>query len=301
MDWKSAMAGYKSSLALEQGLSSNSVKAYLTDVGKLRDFALSHLDNKSPLQIDMNDLLAFVAELNTRSMDERSQARLISGLRSFFGYLLTENLIQENPTEHLISPRLGQYLPDVLSIDEIESCIYAVQYESEFYHRDRTILELLYACGLRVSELVELKWSQIHWDPGLVKVHGKGNKERIVPIGSKALKALEELKSNPPHTLQRGQEDFIFINCFGKKLSRIGVFKLVKKYASLAGITKSMSPHTFRHSFATHLVEAGANLRIVQALLGHESITTTEIYTHLDLNYLRETILQFHPAQQWKL
>ncbi len=301
MDWKSAMAGYKASLALEKGLSVNSIQAYLTDVRKLRDFSEKRLDNKGPLLLDLHDLLSFVAGLEEYQLDVRSQSRVISGIRSFYSYLLLENLIKEDPSEMLETPKLGQYLPAVLSIDEVEACIKVINDQSDYALRDRVILEVLYACGLRVTELVQLCWSQIVWDPGLVKVKGKGNKERIVPIGALALDSLKMLKENPPIESQAGHEDFVFLNCFGKKLSRISVFKMVKKYASMAGIQKSMSPHTFRHSFATHLVEAGANLRIVQTLLGHESITTTEIYTHLDLNYLRETILNCHPAQKWKL
>jgi len=301
MDWKSAMAGYKASLALEKGLSVNSIQAYLTDVRKLRDFSEKRLDNKSSLLIDLHDLLSFVASLEEYHLDVRSQSRVISGIRSFYSYLLTENLIKEDPSEMLETPKLGQYLPAVLSIDEVETCIKVINDQSDYALRDRVILEVLYACGLRVTELVQLCWSQIIWDPGLIKVRGKGNKERIVPVGALALQSLQMLKENPPIESQPGQEDFVFLNCFGKKLSRISVFKMVKKYASMAGIKKSMSPHTFRHSFATHLVEAGANLRVVQTLLGHESITTTEIYTHLDLNYLRETILTCHPAQKWKL
>jgi integrase/recombinase XerD len=300
MDWGSTLKGYKAYIKLEQGLSANSSEAYLRDVGKLRDFAQAELDGCSPDALTADQIRSFVSLLSRIGLDARSQARTISGIKSFYKFLLLEDLIAEDPTELLETPRLGRYLPDVLSREEIMACIEGVDLSADFGYRDRAILEVLYACGLRVSELTDLCWSRIIADPGLIRVIGKGNKERLVPIGEHALAALEQHKRFTPITALSGQEDYIFLNFHGRRISRVSVFQIVKKYCGLAGIRKSVSPHTFRHSFATHLVEAGAGLRLVQALLGHESLTTTEIYTHLDLDYLRETILSCHPFHQKK-
>ena len=300
MDWVSAIKGFQAYLKLERSLSSHSLDAYSRDVAKLSRFVAEELDHKSPLKIELQDLIQFISWLNKVQLDSRSQARILSGVRAFYKFLLVEDLLNEDPTELLEGPRQAKYLPDFLSVEEIDMVLQAVDLSVERGHRDRAILETLYACGLRVSELVNSKWSDLMEDLGILKVIGKGNKERLVPIGEQALHQLILYRDSYRNKLPvvKGYEDFIFLNKFGKKLSRISVFNLVKEYVSKAGIHKKVSPHTFRHSFATHLVEGGANLRLVQEMLGHESITTTEIYTHLDLHYLRDTIMQFHPMNQ---
>ena len=300
MDWVSAIKGFQAYLKLERSLSSHSLDAYSRDVAKLSRFVAEELDHKSPLKIELQDLIQFISWLNKVRLDSRSQARILSGVRAFYKFLLVEDLLNEDPTELLEGPRQAKYLPDFLSIEEIDLVLQAVDLSVERGHRDRAILETLYACGLRVSELVNSKWSDLMEDLGILKVIGKGNKERLVPIGEQALHQLILYRDSYRNKLPvvKGYEDFIFLNKFGKKLSRISVFNLVKEYVSKAGIHKTVSPHTFRHSFATHLVEGGAGLRLVQEMLGHESITTTEIYTHLDLHYLRDTIMRFHPMNQ---
>ncbi|MBK6823222.1 MAG: site-specific tyrosine recombinase XerD [Saprospiraceae bacterium] len=300
MDWVSAIKGFQAYLKLERSLSSHSLDAYSRDVAKLSRFVAEELDHKSPLKIELQDLIQFISWLNKVRLDSRSQARILSGVRAFYKFLLVEDLLNEDPTELLEGPRQAKYLPDFLSVEEIDMVLQAVDLSVERGHRDRAILETLYACGLRVSELVNSKWSDLMEDLGILKVIGKGNKERLVPIGEQALHQLILYRDSYRNKLPvvKGYEDFIFLNKFGKKLSRISVFNLVKEYVSKAGIHKTVSPHTFRHSFATHLVEGGANLRLVQEMLGHESITTTEIYTHLDLHYLRDTIMRFHPMNQ---
>ncbi|MBK9961154.1 MAG: site-specific tyrosine recombinase XerD [Saprospiraceae bacterium] len=300
MDWVSAIKGFQAYLKLERSLSSHSLDAYSRDVAKLSRFVAEELDHKSPLKIELQDLIQFISWLNKVRLDSRSQARILSGVRAFYKFLLVEDLLNEDPTELLEGPRQAKYLPDFLSVEEIDMVLQAVDLSVERGHRDRAILETLYACGLRVSELVNSKWSDLMEDLGILKVIGKGNKERLVPIGEQALHQLILYRDSYRNKLPvvKGYEDCIFLNKFGKKLSRISVFNLVKEYVSKAGIHKKVSPHTFRHSFATHLVEGGANLRLVQEMLGHESITTTEIYTHLDLHYLRDTIMRFHPMNQ---
>lgn len=300
MDWVSAIKGFKAYLQLERSLSAHSLDAYSRDVAKLSMFAAEELDHKGPLKIELQDLLQFIGWLNKVQLDSRSQARILSGVRAFYKFLLVEDLLNDDPTELLEGPRQAKYLPDFLSVEDIDRVFEAVDLSEDKGHRDRAILETLYACGLRVSELVNAKWSDLMEDLGILKVIGKGNKERLVPIGEQALHQLFIYKEGFRRTLPviKGHEDFIFLNKFGKKLSRITVFSLVKNYVAKAGIHKSVSPHTFRHSFATHLVEGGASLRLVQEMLGHESITTTEIYTHLDIHYLRDTILRYHPMNQ---
>jgi len=248
----------------------------------------------------MDDVEDFLSWLQQFGLEERSQARILSGIKAFYKYLLIEELIQINPTELIEGPKLKRNLPDVLHIEEIEAIFAAVDLSKDFGHRDKAILETLYSCGLRVSELVELLCSNVFEEETMIKVIGKGNKERLIPIGQKALDQIKLYKISYRNTLPvvKGFEDHLFLNRFGKKLSRTLVFQMVKENVAKAGIKKQVSPHTFRHSFATHLVEGGANLRAVQEMLGHESITTTEIYTHLDLNYLRETVLQFHPMNK---
>lgn len=302
MDWHSTISGFKSYLVLEKSLASNSVDAYLHDVDKLRVYAQQETISKNPGQIRLFDLEDFVSWLQKFHLEDRSQARVISGIKTFYKYLLMENLIHDNPSELLEAPKIKRKIPDVLSVDEIEQIINAVDVSLPQGHRNKAILEMLYSCGLRVSELCDLRLANLFEESGFVKVIGKGNKERIVPFGEHAIHQLHLYLENFRKQLPRvnGHEDFIFLNRFGKKISRISIFEIVKENVARAGIRKEISPHTFRHSFATHLVEGGANLRVVQEMLGHESITTTEIYTHLDINYLRETVLRFHPLNDKK-
>lgn len=302
VDWPQSIKDYKNYLQLEKSLSNHSVQAYVRDVEKLQAYSETRCHGKPPEQMDLHDLEDFLAWLQQFSLTDTSQARILSGIKGFYRYMLLEQLIADDPTELLQGPKFNRPIPDVLRIDEIETILQSIDLSAEHGHRDRAILETLYACGLRVSEITDLLISNVFAEDGFVKVIGKGNKERLIPIGVQALRAIEMYKTSCRNQLSpvRGHEDFLFLNRFGKKLSRISIFNMVKAYASKAGIQKNISPHTFRHSFATHLVEGGANLRVVQELLGHESIITTEIYTHLDLHYLRETVLQFHPMNQAK-
>ncbi len=295
MDWISAIKGYKTYLQLEKSLADNSIQAYLRDVKKLVTYAAQ--ENLKPQTIGHEDIETFLAWLHEHGTGARSQARVISGLRGFFEFLELENIIKENPLELIESPRLGLYLPDTLSFSDIERIIAAVDLSREEGARDKAILESLYSAGLRVSELTILRISHIYSDDGFIRVIGKGNKERLVPIGASALKALSiyinEVRIH--RDIAHGHEDFVFLNRRGKHLTRMSIFNIVKQHTALAGIRKKVSPHTFRHSFASHLVDAGADLRAVQEMLGHESITTTEIYTHLDRTYLRDEIMKHHP------
>jgi integrase/recombinase XerD len=300
MDWKSAIKGYKAYLQLEKSLAENSIAAYLRDVKKLAAFA-----EEADIPFSIKDtrrehIENFLADLHDQRMGARSQARIISGLRGFFNFVELEGVIQENPLELIESPRLGTRLPDTLNFMEIERIFEAVDLSRNEGQRDRAILETLYSCGLRVSELTVLRLSGIYADDGFIRVIGKGNKERLVPIGQSALKMIAWYVNEVRNHLdiQPGHQDFVFLNQRGKHLTRMSVFNIVKKYTILGGIRKTVSPHTFRHSFASHLVEAGADLRAVQEMLGHESITTTEIYTHLDRNYLREEIMRYHPRNR---
>jgi len=298
MDWRSTIKGFTAYLRLERGLSGNSVEAYIRDSEKLAEYIQETYPRLSPEKVTLTHLEGFVKYLDEKGIDERSQARIRSGIRAFYKYLLVEDLCNDDPTELLEGPRLTKKFPDVLSLDEINLILGLVDLSSDSGVRNRAMLETLYACGLRVSELVTLRISMLYPDLGFVKVIGKNNKERIVPIGSEALKHIHlylEGVRRRMKNIATGHEDILFLNLRGKKLSRIMVFQLIKDLASKAGIHKTVSPHTFRHSFATHLVERGADLKAVQDMLGHESITTTEIYTHLDTDYLRETLNRFHP------
>ena len=297
MNIQSYLKGFKDYLKLERSLSKHSIDAYLNDVDKLQQYFLS-VDKKLVLTlITLKDLRDFVNWLNEVGMLANTQARVISGIKSFFGYLMQENIINDDPSSLLEAPKLSRKLPDTLSIHEINQLIEAIDASKPEGMRNKAILELLYGCGLRVSELTELRISNIFAESEFIKVIGKGDKERLVPIGSVALKLLEIYVSQVRVHLniKKGHEDFIFLNRNGSRLSRISVFNLIKDLALKIGIHKSISPHTFRHSFATHLIEGGADLRAVQEMLGHASITTTEIYTHLDSDYLRSVITQFHP------
>ncbi len=297
MNIQSYLKGFQDYLKLERSLSKHSIDAYLNDVDKLQQYFLC-IDKKLILtEITLKDLRDFVNWLNEMGMMANTQARVISGIKSFFGYLRQENIISDDPSGLLEAPKLSRKLPDTLSIHEINQLIEAIDASKPEGMRNKAILELLYGCGLRVSELTELRISNIFAESEFIKVLGKGDKERLVPIGSVALKLLEIYVSQVRVHLniKKGHEDFIFLNRNGSHLSRISVFNLIKNLALKIGIQKSISPHTFRHSFATHLIEGGADLRAVQEMLGHASITTTEIYTHLDSDYLRSVITQFHP------
>ena len=296
--WDAYKKGYKSWLRLEKSLSENSVSAYLHDVQSLTDFLLVTHDLKDPSDIVLKDLEKFTKWVNELGMTHSSQARMISGIRSFFKYCLIEEITSTDPSALLEAPKQKRKLPDTLSFQEIEMVIAAIDLSKPEGQRNKAILETLYSCGLRVSELVNLKISNLHLSEGFVRVTGKGNKERLVPIGSDAEKFINIYMSNIRNhiPIKSGEEDIIFLNRRGSRLSRLMIFLIIKSLAKTVGISKNISPHTFRHSFATHLVEGGADLRAVQAMLGHESITTTEIYTHLDREFLRTTLHQFHPA-----
>lgn len=300
MSWKADIQGFKNYLQLEQSLSPNSVEAYLHDIIRLNEFLQLRQFHISATEITTAHLREFLKYLNELGMSATTQARMLSGLRAFFRYLLLENLIHTDPTELLESPRTSRHLPDTLSVDEIDLLLSHVDRSTPEGERNLAMLETLYSCGLRVSELVNLRISDLHIDEGYISVIGKGNKERLVPIGSRASQLIElyryQVRSNIP--VQRNEEDILFLNRRGRRLTRVMIFTIIKQLAVKAGIRKVISPHTFRHSFATHLVEGGADLRAVQEMLGHASITTTEIYTHLDRNYLSEQVQSFHPRRK---
>ncbi len=296
--WEPYKKGFKAYLQLERSLSDHSVVAYLHDVDMLTQYLLMQDSAINPTQIELRHLQLFVQYIAELGMGANSQARIISGLRAFFKFCVIEQIVMLNPTELLEAPKLKRALPEVMSFHEIETLIAAIDQSTPEGTRNRAMLEAMYSCGLRVSELVNLQLSQLYLDVGFVRVLGKGNKERLVPIGRDAIKYIGLYKHTVRNhmDIQKGEEDIVFLNKRGKRLSRIYIFLLIKELAAKSGIKKNISPHTFRHSFATHLVEGGADLRAVQEMLGHESITTTEIYTHLDREFLRETLHRFHPA-----
>lgn len=297
MQWASIIKGFQAYLKLERSVSANTSAAYVRDVALLESFIASELGSKSLNKLDFSDLKEFIAWIHGRGMSASSQTRILSGIKTFFHYLVLEGVLSDNPTTLLESPKLSRKLPDTLSIHEINSLIDAIDLSKPEGMRNKAILEMLYGCGLRVSEVVDLKISNLFIDIELVKILGKGNKERLVPIGSEAAKFLQIwLQEVRVHLkIKPGQEDWVFLNNRGSSLSRVMIFLIIKGLATKIGLKKTISPHTFRHSFATHLLEGGADLRAVQEMLGHESITTTEIYTHLDRDYLKSTILQYHP------
>ena len=297
MLWPSYTKGFKAYLKLERSLSGNSVQAYLNDIDKLSQYFKSIDAAPNVSEISATDIKAFISWLNNLGMLGSTQARIISGLKAFFSYLMLEEIIVVDPMALTEAPKLVRKLPDTLNINEINSLINSIDASKPEGMRNKAIIEVLYGCGLRVTELTELKISNLYPQIEFIKVIGKGNKERIIPIGSVALKLLDiYLHQIRVHVkIKKGNEDFIFLNRFGAKLSRITIFNLIKSLAVQSGIHKTISPHTLRHSFATHLIEGGADLRAVQEMLGHSSITTTEIYTHLDRDYLREVVTQFHP------
>ncbi len=296
--WESDKNGFAAYLQLEKSLSAHSIAAYLGDIEKLTQFLQVHNSLKPPRDIELKDLQQFVKWLTELNMTPASQARIISGIRAFYKYCQVEGLTDNDPTTLLEAPKLKRVLPDILSYEEIELIISRIDLSKREGERNRAIIETMYSCGLRVSELVNLRLSQFYPDAGFIRVTGKGDKERLIPIGQHAIKYIsiyvETIRR--PGPVQKGEEDILFLNRRGKRLTRVMIFLMIRELVTRAGINKAISPHTFRHSFATHLVEGGADLRAVQEMLGHESITTTEIYTHLDREYLRATLHQFHPA-----
>lgn len=297
MAWDIYIQEYENYLKLERSLSPNSVEAYVHDVTKLKQFLEISGSDLTPLQITMVELQDFIEYINELGMSVFSQARIISGLKSFYKFLLYEGELDADPTELLEAPKLGRKLPDTLSVEEIDRILSAIDHSTPEGMRNRAMLETLYSSGLRVSELIGLKMSNVHFDVGFLRILGKGSKERLVPVGREALKYIKLYRDDIRVHLdiKPGNEGFIFLNRNGRQLSRQMVFIVIKNLVEKAGIKKTISPHTFRHSFATHLIEGGADLRAVQEMLGHESITTTEIYTHLDRDYLKQVIQDFHP------
>jgi integrase/recombinase XerD len=296
--WEPYKKGFKAYLQLERSLSENSIEAYLNDIEKLTTYLQLEGQLKNPSDLKLPDLQKFVQWVAELGMTSTSQARIISGIRTFYKYCLLEDISTVDPTTLLEAPKLKRTLPDVLSFDEIENIISQIDVSTAEGTRNKAILETMYSCGLRVSELVNLKLSQLYLDVGFIRVIGKGNKERLVPIGSSAIKYINIYRSTirVHQPIQPGEEDILFLNRRGKRLTRVMIFLIIKDLVKKAEIKKNISPHTFRHSFATHLVEGGADLRAVQEMLGHESITTTEIYTHLDREFLRKTLEKFHPG-----
>ena len=296
--WDPYKKGYKAWLQLERSLSDNSIEAYLRDIDKLTQYLQAAGTLRTPEAIELKDLQSFLQWIGELGLNAASQARILSGIRSFYKYCSIEHIVKQDPTTLLESPKLKRALPDILSFEEIETIIGHIDLSKPEGGRNKAILEVLYSCGLRVSEVVNLRISCLYLDVGYIRVIGKGDKERLVPIGSAATKYIriyqQEIRIHVP--LKPGNEDILFLNRRGAKLTRVMIFLLLKELARQSGITKNISPHTFRHSFATHLVEGGADLRAVQEMLGHESITTTEIYTHMDREFLRETLHRFHPA-----
>jgi integrase/recombinase XerD len=297
LNWELHIKGFRNYLKLERSLSENTLEAYERDVFKLAQYLEMTSKKVSPLTLTSKNLRDFVEYLNELGASPFSQARILSGIKSFYKYLLFEDLIMQDPTALIDGPKLGRKLPDTLDLHEIEKLLAAIDLSKPEGARNRAMLEVLYSSGLRVSELVNLKIPNIYFDIGFLRVIGKGNKERLVPIGREAMKYLksylEEIRVHVP--VQKGYEAFAFLNRRGKNLTRVMVFTVIKNLVKAIGLKKNISPHTFRHSFATHLLEGGADLRAVQEMLGHESITTTEIYTHLDRDYLKQVIREFHP------
>ena len=295
MSWKTSIKEFKTYLKIERSLSDNTIDSYLRDIKKLAHFAEEKKINE--LQITKRDIKEFIVEINKEGISSRTQGRIISGIKAFYKYLILEDYIKVNPSELIESPKIGTKLPDTLSVSEIDDLISAVDLSHPQGERNRAILEVLYSCGLRVSELTSLKLSNIRFKEGYVKVVGKGHKERFAPIGSSAIKYLKiylnEIRNH--QNIKKGSENIVFLNRRGSKLTRVMIFTIIKELAKKIGLKKKISPHTFRHSFATHLIEGGADLRAIQEMLGHESITTTEIYTHLDREFLRDAIMTFHP------
>lgn len=285
---------YQQYLRLEKSLSKNTLDAYMTDLSKLLNFLQA--ENTGVLDVCLNDLERFSAGLHDIGIHPRSQARIISGIKSFFHFLIMADYVEADPSELLEGPKIGFKIPEVLTVEEIDTIISAIDLSKNEGQRNRAMLETLYSCGLRVSELTNLKLSDLYFNEGFIKVEGKGSKQRLVPISPRAIKEIQlYFIDRNRGKIKKEYEDFVFLARWGKNISRIMVFHLIKELAQISGITKNISPHTFRHSFATHLLEGGANLRAIQCMLGHESIATTEIYTHIDRNMLRSEIIEHHP------
>lgn len=295
MQWKDALYDYQMYLKLEKRVSANTIEGYLRDINKLIDYS-----DKQPLDFTQDDLRDFVYSFAASDYSIRSQARVISGLKSFFGYLQLEDFREDNPTSLLETPKIGMKLPDVLSEKEIDKMIEVIDLSKQEGQRNRAIIEMLYGCGLRVSELINLKISDLYFDDGFIRVIGKGNKQRLVPISDYTIKYINLyttiIRVHIP--IKEDFQDFLFLNRRGKNLTRVMIFTIVKELSIIAGIKKTISPHTFRHSFATHLLKNGADLRAIQLMLGHESITTTEIYTHVDQEFIRDAIIKYHPRNK---
>jgi len=300
VSWQPYIKDFKIFLQLEKSLSTNSIEAYARDIDKLLIFMELQYDSLPPTRVELHHLTSFLAWVNEMGLSARSQARIISGIKSFYKFLLLEDAIETDPTSLLETPRIGRKLPEVLNHEEVKEILAQIDMSTPAGRRNKAMLEVLYGCGLRVSELTELRLSHVYFDQEFVRVFGKGNKERLVPIGRIALKEIRNYlpDRNSLPKIERDHEDILFLNRRGRRLSRVMVFTMIKDLVSAAGIKKNISPHTFRHSFATELIDRGADLRAVQEMLGHESILTTEIYTHLDREFLRDAIIRFHPRSK---
>ncbi len=296
--WATYRKDFINYLKIERGLAENSIFAYQQDIEKLIDFCLPL--EITPTDIKLKDLKNFISELYNLGLSARSQARVISGIKQFFDFLILEDIRKDDPSELLELPKIGKKLPVFLSIEEVDALLNAIDLSKPEGHRNKAIIETLYSCGLRVSELTHLKFSTLFFKQGFIRVIGKGNKERLVPVSDTVEKEINLYVEGTRRQMkiQEGHEDYVFLNRRGQKLTRVMIFTIVKNLAASIGLKKKVSPHTFRHSFATHLIEGGANLRAIQEMLGHESITTTEIYTHLDQSYIREAILSYHPRNK---
>lgn len=296
--WSVYINDFVNYLKIERGLAENSIIAYQRDIEKLSEFCTAREIN--PEKVNLNNLKNFVADLYDLGLSARSQARVISGVKQFFDFLILEGIREDDPSELLELPKVGKKLPVFLSINEIDELLSAIDLSKAEGHRNKAMLETLYSCGLRVSELINLKFSNIFFKEGFIRVVGKGNKERLVPVSPSVEKEIDLYVTGTRNhmDIQPGHEDFVFLNRRGRQLTRVMIFTIVKNLTLAVGLNKKVSPHTFRHSFATHLIEGGANLRAIQEMLGHESITTTEIYTHLDQSYIREAIISFHPRNK---
>ncbi len=297
MNWAESKKGYETFLRLEKSLSQNSVSAYVNDINKLISFIEEHYPNLTPETVKLAQLRKFVEWMNQKGISPRTQARTISGIKSFYKFLLIEEAVENDPTTLLESPRIGRKLPEILTDDEINRLIDAIDDTKPEGLRNKAILETLYSCGLRVSELVDLRLSNLHFEQEFLKIGGKGEKERLVPISKRAIEDIKKylVNSRKKLNIEKGYENIVFLNRRGKKLSRVMIFTIIKNLADKIKLNKNISPHTFRHSFASALVQGGADLRTVQEMLGHESILTTEIYTHLDKEYLKDTVNRYHP------
>ncbi len=295
LNWRQSFKDFETYLRLEKSLSRNSIEAYLNDVSKLEEFFADMNKETLPAQVKYSDLKDFLSWFNKDNKNPRTQSRVLSGIRAYFKFLLIEGEMNENPSALIESPRIGLKLPEVLTIEEIDRMIEVIDLSKPEGHRNKAIVETLYGCGLRVSELVGLKLTDIHEDEGYVVITGKGSKQRLVPVSGKALKEIDFYKTDRARLSVIKDTNTLFLNRRGSRLTRVMIFTIIKDLAAKAGIRKNISPHTFRHSFATHMIEAGADLRAVQEMLGHESILTTEIYTHIERSYLRDTLMMFHP------